>query len=174
MKRHGKINYPDFINACAAYVGKLRNLYNYDLQQKCHNMSRGDSNERVAIIGLMGELIFSHYLHSKGIKHTLNKILDNKPVVSWDIKISENCLIDVKTKKTDKIKRHFLVNKKGHHKEGKNVTHYVFIILGEDNNAEYFIFDKAEISKWEIINVKYSDAYSLDISEYKKNIKNEA
>lgn len=162
MNKTGIIYFPKFINGCAAYIGKLRNLYNYDLNETAPQYKRGDRSEEVNILGLKGELIFSHFLHSQNVEHELNKLLDNKPVSSWDIKIGSKHFIDVKTIRTDSAD--FLVNE-GAHRKNKGITHYAFVQIQTDQSAKYWVFSKSQVDNWEVKNVKYSNAYYLPINQ---------
>ena len=113
IEKSGLIDYPPFIHECAVYIGKLRDLYNYDMNEEAERFKRGDRSEYVNILGVKGELIYSYYLQSKGIKHNTAKLLSNRPVSSWDIKIKGiNKKIDVKTIRTDAPD--LLVNKEAH------------------------------------------------------------
>ena len=97
IEKTGLIDYPPFIHECAVYIGKLRDLYNYDMNEEAERFKRGDRSEYVNILGVKGELIYSYFLQSKGIKHDTAKLLSNRPVSSWDIKIKGvNKKIDVK------------------------------------------------------------------------------
>jgi hypothetical protein len=149
------IEYPDFINECAVYIGKLRNLYNYELNEEQERFKRGDLTEMADIIGVKGELIFSYYLHSLKIQHTLNKLLSNKPVYSWDIKIGDTTY-DVKTIKNNAP--HFLVNEEAHLKN-KGIDIYVFIQLLNNNKASIWKCNYDKVNEWPIANFKYTNAY---------------
>ena len=61
MERQGTIKYPNFINECAAYIGKLRHLYNYELNNQTDKYNRFGQSDLPDILGLKGELIFSYY-----------------------------------------------------------------------------------------------------------------
>ena len=103
MKKHGQIKYPYFINECAAYIGKLRNLTNYDLKLTYTKYDRGYQNEVVDILGVQGELIFCYYLDKLDIPYTATKLLSNKPLKEPDV-IVKGKKIDVKAvRKTAKF-----------------------------------------------------------------------
>lgn len=161
IEKSGLIDYPPFIHECAVYIGKLRDLYNYDMNEEAERFKRGDRSEYVNILGVKGELIYSYFLQSKGIKHNTAKLLSNRPVSSWDIKIKGiNKKIDVKTIRTDAPD--LLVNKEAHLKT-KDIDTYVFVQLINDETARYWVFKYEDVSNWDIKNVKYTDAYYLNI-----------
>ena len=62
FEKYGIIEYPPFIHECAVYIGKLRDLYNYDMNEEADRFKRGDRSEQVNILGVKGELIFSYHL----------------------------------------------------------------------------------------------------------------
>lgn len=159
MRKTGIINFPNYINFCATCIGKLRDLCNYDLKESNNKFKRGGKDESVDILGVKGELIFSHYLHLKGIKHEVNKLLDSKPVISWDIKIG-NYFIDVKAIRP--YAYDLLVNEDAH-KKSKGVTHYAFVQVLDNSIAKYWVFPKKEVDKWKVKKAKYSNAYFLPI-----------
>ena len=165
MQRTGMIHFPNYINTCAAYIGKLRDLVNYEMNEKAERFKRGGRSEYVNILGVKGELIFSHHLHAQNVEHVVNSLLENSPINSWDIKIKDNFFIDVKTIRTDAPD--LLVNESAHKKD-KGITHYVFIQLLEQTKARYWVYSKSEVDQWEIKNCKYSNAYFKPITEIKK------
>ena len=155
MERTGTIKYPNFINECAVYIGKLRHLYNYELTQKTDKYNRFGNSDEPDILGMKGELIFSFYLAKNDIEHTNAKLLSNKPIHEPDI-IINNKHIDVKT--INPNAPHFLVNEEAHKKD-KNVNAYAFIRLKDNNTADYWIFDYKEVNNWEVKFFKYTNAY---------------
>ena len=155
MKRQGIIQYPNFINECAVYIGKLRHLYNYELNESTDKYNRFGKSDEPDILGLKGEMIFSYYLGKNDIKHINASLLSNKPIKEPDI-IINNKNIDVKT--INPKAPHFLVNEEAHKKD-KNINTYVFIRLIDNESANYWIFDYEEVDKWDIKFFKYTNAY---------------
>lgn len=159
LEKTGTITYPPFINEVAVYIGKLRDLYNYNLNEQHERFKRGERSEQVNILGVKGELIFSYYLQANNISHEIGRLLNDKPVSAYDILV-ENKKIDVKTVRTDAPD--LLVNKEAHEKL-KGINSYVFVQPLTNNSARYWIFKHDEVSAWKIKNVKYTDAYFLTI-----------
>lgn len=163
----GIIKYPDFINVTSIYLGKLRDLYNVELNLKNPKYKRGDRSEFVNILGIKGELIVQHFLFQNQIQFSYSDILASKPVGTADIQISNEIRIDVKT--INDGAPDLLVNDEAHRKE-KNITHYWFVQpYVNDNNgksltvAGYWIYSKEEVDDWDIKSVKYTDAYYKEI-----------
>lgn len=161
MKRQGRIRYPEFINECAFYAGKLRNLYNYELNTKTDKYNRYGQSDDPDILGIKGELIFSYFLSKNDIEYTSTKLLSNKPLKEPDIIIG-NSTIDIKTIR--KESPHFLVNEEAHKKD-KGINMYVFVQIQDNNTADYWIFDYEEVNSWEVKFFKYTNAYSKLISD---------
>lgn len=171
FKKIGVIQYPDYINIISIYIGKLRDLYNVELNEKNGKYKRGEKGEFVNIMGVKGELIVQNFLFQQDIKFKYGEILSNKPVGGADIYIGDDIRIDVKT--LNDGAEHLLVNEEAH-KKTKNITHYWFIQpLINDNNgksltsAAYWIYTYDEVDNWEIKDVKYSYAYAMNIKSIK-------
>jgi len=167
FNKFGVIKYPDYINVVSIYMGKLRDLYNVELNLKNPKYKRGDLSEFVNILGIKGELAVQNFLFQNDISFRYSEILSNKPVGSADIFIGEDLRIDVKAIKDGAPD--LLVNKDAHEKN-KNITHYWFVqpLMNPNNGtdtttANYWIFTKEDVDSWEIKSVKYTDAYYKEI-----------
>lgn len=163
MEKQGTIKYPEFIDQASVWGGKLRDLYNYDLNEEYTRYKRGDKTEYVNILGVRGEMVFSYQLDKNNIDHTMNKMVDNKPVHSWDIKINKNGKrIDVKTSPPDS--KFYAVNKDAHESQKSNeIDSYAFVVLGPNQTATYTIFKKEEVDNWIIKDLGFSKAYTYQI-----------
>lgn len=166
MKIHGLISYPAYIDEISVYLGKLRDLYNADLNEKQVRFKRGDRSEFVNILGIRGELIFQHFLHQQGVPFSSCAMLDNRPVSSYDLRIDNGktyCL-DIKTIRTDAPD--LLVNAEAHQKAAaKSITHYVFIQITEPQQARYWIYTVDQVGSWDKKKVGYSEAHYLPLKE---------
>jgi hypothetical protein len=171
FEKSGVIQYPDYINIVSIYIGKLRDLYNVELNEKNNKYKRGELSELVNILGVKGELIVQNFLFQKNVKFTYGEILSNNPVKSGDVFIDIN-KIDVKT--INDGAEDLLVNVDAHQKQ-KNITHYWFVQPLVDmhgkalTTANYWIYIYEEVSNWKIKSVKYTDAYYMNV----KSILNE-
>ena len=165
FKKSGVIQYPDYINIISIYIGKLRDLYNTELNEKNPKYKRGELSEFVNILGIKGELIVQNFLFEQKVNFTYGEILSSKPVGSADVFIGSRN-IDVKS--INDGAAHLLVNKEAHEKN-KNITHYWFIQPLVDNNnkptttANYWIFTKEDVDDWKIDDFGYSYAYCKEI-----------
>lgn len=159
--KSGVITYPAFIDECAVYIGKLRDLINYDMNEQNPRFKRGDQTESVNILGVRGELIFSYYLHSLNKSHTMVKLLSHKPIASCDIVIGDR-KIDVKTVRPYAVD--LLVNVEAHKKK-RDVNAYVFVKPGGNCTAQFWMFDRKQIDSWPIKDANYSDAYYRKITD---------
>ena len=155
MNKKGEIEYPNFINECSVYIGKLRHLYNYDLNESTDKYNRFGKSVAPDILGLKGELIFSYFLAKNNIKHTNAKLLSNVPIKEPDIIIG-NKKIDVKTINADAP--HLLVNEEAHKKD-KNIDTYVFIQIKNNQSANYWVYSYKEVNSWDVKFFKYTNAY---------------
>jgi len=171
FEKVGVIKYPKFINIVSIYIGKLRDLYNVELNERNSKYKRGELSEFVNILGVKGELIIQHFLHSKDVVFRFSDILAQTPQGSADIYIGDTHRIDVKT--INDGAPDLLVNEEAHNK-GKNITHYWFVRPHTDasgkplTSADYWIFTYDEVSEWKVKNVKYSNAYYMELKELLK------
>lgn len=163
MKTRGTVSFPPFINNLSIIVGKLRDLYNSDMNERNARFKRGDRSKHVNVIGIRGELIAQHLLFMQNVPFESVELLSDKPVKACDIK-TPNARIDVKMVRTDAPD--LLVNKEAHNKK-KAVDYYLFIQQLTDTTARYWIYTYDDVSRWAIKNVKYSDAYYLSLQEGK-------
>jgi hypothetical protein len=123
---------------------------------------------RVDELGIKGELIFSHFLHSRGVEHVLDTMLGGRPICDWDIKINEKFLVDVKTMRTDSTD--FMINENTHKKKRGKITHYVFVRLTGKGSAEYYFFSTGEVDNWKIKDSRFSKIYYFPFNEYKQQL----
>lgn len=153
--------YPLYIDNVSILIGKLRDLFNSEMNEKDARFKRGERSEFVNILGVKGELIMQHHLHATGKKFTSVDLLSPRPISEPDI-ICGGSRIDVKTIRSDAPD--LLVNKDAHEKAGKGITHYCFVRCVKPGLASYWVYTWQDVNKWEIKNVKYSDAYYLPLN----------
>lgn len=157
--KHLQTDYPKILEPVAEVIGLQRIKANVELNKKVKRYQRGDKDPAIAKLGVLCELIFSYYLDENDIDHTLNKLLDDKPVVGFDIMINENAF-DVKGIPTGKNR--FLVNEEAHNKN-KGIDYYAFVRPNANYTADIWVYSKNEISSWEVINAGFSNAYHKTI-----------
>ena len=162
MKKSGKIIYPEFINDISYYLGMMRSMYNHSYFGIDKRYYRDENHYKVDEIGIKGELIFSYYLHTINIKHTLSKVINSKPIIDCDIYLNEyKKKIEIKTIKNDG--QHFMVMIQRHNK--KIIDYYCFIKLNDDNTADYSLVSYNDVASWQIKNFRYGDSYYKRINE---------
>lgn len=155
IKKCGLISYPKYIHNVAAIVGKLREIGNVELDRVVVRFKRGGKDSDVHILGLTGELIVQHYLHSLTIKYVAPPLMSINPISESDIRIGE-VGVDVKTVRPNK--KYLSVNAEAHRKKS-DVTHYWFVEPLEDELAQYWIYKKSEVDGWEQRKLRYSKAF---------------
>jgi hypothetical protein len=158
--RHIHTKYPDYINEVSKVIGSLRSKSNKEIKKKVKYFQRDGKEEELDVMGVKGELIFSHYLHSIGVEHKLNTLLNDKPVSEPDIIIGDKT-IDVKC--TRSTSPYFLVNERAHLKD-KNIGFYAFVMPFKNNTADIYICSYDSVNKWGVKNFKYTSAYYKLIS----------
>ena len=106
----------------------------------------------------MGELIVRHFFEENKIKNTFNPIIDIKPIQDCDV-ITEQGRYDIKALKD--TNQYFLVNEAAHNNKKKRelITHYLFVIIKTNNEANIISFSKKEIDGWDIVESRYTKVY---------------
>ena len=158
--RYIHTTYPEYINEVSKVIGSLRCKSNEVITQQVKYFQRGGKEEELDVMGVKGELIFSHYLHSIRVEHKVNTLLDHKPVSAPDIIIGDKT-IDVKCIRS--TSPHFLVNERAHLKD-KNIGFYAFVMPFKNNTADIYICSYDSVNKWGVKNFKYTKAYYKLIS----------
>lgn len=163
MKKRGVIKYPKYIDTVSIYLGKIRDMMNAEMNEDVERFKRGELSELVNILGVKGELIAQHYLFTNNIKYRSAKLIDARPVKYADIYI-DNIFIDVKSIRTDATD--LLVNKEAHENSDKLTTHYWFMqpLELDSATANFWFYSYEDVEKWNIKNVKYTDAYFMPLS----------
>lgn len=156
----GRITFPASLWAEAKTIGVARLAANKELMKACPRYSRGDKNEQVEILGVLGELIARHYLTRRNVDFTAAKLLDEAPVHMPDITVGD-ARLDVKASPGDRP--YLLVNLEAHLK-AKGVTHYWFLKLVSKTEALSFIFNYADVDKWPSKNFGYAEAKYISLT----------
>jgi hypothetical protein len=162
--KHITTKYPAYIDEVSEIIGLLRNKSNEQIMNNNSYYQRGGLEDKMDIMGVKGELIVSNYLHSQGIEHKLSKLLDDRPVSSEDINIDGKA-VDVKC--VNDNAPHLLVNEKAHLKD-KGIGYYAFVMPKPDHTAHIWLCSYEDVSKWNVRNFKYTNAYykQIDYGNY--------
>ena len=141
----------------AEQIGNARSVVNKELSIKKPRYDRGEKNEHVDTIGILGELIVMEYLTQKNQKFTMAKLLDFYPSKNADFVVKEK-RIDVKTKmKSEHLT--LLVNEEAHKKGINKIDLYWFVYILNENTAEFYFVNYEIVSNWECKLMKYTNAF---------------
>lgn len=157
----GDFSYPPFINNAAALIGKMRDVYNTEMNEDAAHFKRGDRSEYVNILGIKGEMIAQYYAFTRGVSYTAAKFLAQKPLGEPDIVIGDK-RFDVKAIRPDAPD--LLVNSAAHAK-AKNISDYWFVQCFDTNHARFWFYSHDEVSSWPEKDVKYSMARHKRIAD---------
>jgi len=154
------ITYPQYIDECAIYLGKLRDLYTAKIKQKdpIHQRDKDKNTENVNITGARGELVFFHHLFIHGIEHETPLLLSSGPISSYDVKV-EGIAVDVKTIRHDGSD--LLVREDQHQRAKAKIYAFLKVVPGQKAYIWTFRYD--DVSKWAIQPYKHNNCYCLPI-----------
>ena len=160
------IKYPESFWEIANQIGYARSVINKHLLKKNPRFDRGVKNTHVDTVGILGELIGINYLTEKKIDFEMAKLLELYPSKNADIIVKDK-KIDIKS--TYHFKNaHILVNKEAHIKGKNKIDKYWFIYILNKTEAELFLVNYDDITKWESKIMKYTEAYYIKREELKK------
>lgn len=161
----GIIKFPKVFWNIAEEIGMSRNTLNKDNNEKNPRFKRGNKENQVDTIGVIGELIARHFLTNNNQEFKASRLLDLYPEKNADI-IIENKRIDVKTKPIT-LFTDLLVNKEAHEKGHNVIDLYWFICLVDENTAEHYVVNYDDVSKWKYKKLKYTEAHYMDKNKLK-------
>ena len=147
----------------AEQIGNARIVVNKELSIKNPRYDRGEKNEHVDTIGILGELIVMEYLTQKNQEFKMVKLLDFYPSKTADF-VVKGKRIDVKTSKKSEYET-LLVNEEGHNKGLHKIDLYWFVYLLNENTAEFYFVNYDDVSNWKCKLMKYTNAYYKKIIE---------
>jgi len=160
-----EIDYPPLINPASIILGKLRDVYNAEMNEEAAHFKRGERSEHVNVLGVKGELIAQYFLFTRRSLYTATKLLAQKPLAEPDITVGDK-KFDVKAIRTDAPD--LLVNAVAHAK-AKGITDYWFVQCFDGNRARFWFYTHAEVSEWPQKDCKYSMAHYRTIKDIKKD-----
>ena len=155
------IKYPPLINEQALYVGGLRDITNAYMNELHPQYKRG--NLQVDQLGCKCEMIAQYHFWNNQLQYDADQMLGGKPIASYDISVL-TMQIDVKGIWPHQTE--LRVNHDAHNKD-KDVSHYMFIQphspdLSNDK-ATYWLYTKKDIDNWDLVELKYSKAYTKQL-----------
>ena len=154
-------NFPKSFWIIAQQIGNARIVVNKELSIKNPRYDRGEKNEHVDTIGILGELIVMEYLTQKNQEFKMVKLLDFYPSKTADF-VVKGKRIDVKTGKKSEYET-LLVNEEGHKKGLNKIDLYWFVYLLNENTAEFYFVNYNDVSNWNCKLMKYTNAYNKKI-----------
>jgi len=154
MVYKGEIKFPKMFNALATEISILRSKMSEDVYHKGSHRYRGDREEKISWLGIMGELIVRHYFEETRQKYKPTPLVDFKPIPGPDV-ITSNCRIDVKCADHNGL----FVNDQSYKNNKGDITHYLFIILKDEENAELRLYSYEDVGMWELKDLTYTPAY---------------
>tara|TARA_R100000781_G_C4067768_1_gene123411 strand:- start:158 stop:649 length:492 start_codon:yes stop_codon:yes gene_type:complete len=157
------IKYPASFWVIAEEIANARTRLNKSNRKNNPRFDRGNKNNYVDVLGVVGELIVLNYLTEKNIDYTMIKILNPYPSKEADFTV-KNKRIDVKTNEDSKYKS-VLVNEEAHKKGLGKIDLYWFVYIIDKQNCEFYFADYNDVSKWDCKLMKYTNAYYSKIKK---------
>ena len=145
------VEFPACLHKIAEQIGHIRGLKNaYKNRPKKYD--RADKNSYVDKIGVLGELIFLHFLEESEIEYKMVNLVDNYSSKNADFVVN-NQRLDVKCK-ADTYPT-FILHKESHTKGKGLIDYYVFVYVKSKTTAEIHKFSYQEVDEWQEKDLKY-------------------
>jgi len=154
--------YPVEYNTIAFIIGFLRSESNKKLKDEHKEYDRGDINNDVDALGVLGELLAGFVCFNNRIDYQMAPLLSDSPKPEPDI-IFNGKRLDAKMTRDDLT--YLAVNENAHNKIEKGITHYWFFQKTAINTARHWIYTYEQVSEWDVRQLAYSPAYCLDIDK---------
>lgn len=145
------IKYPACLHRIASEIGHIRGLKN-QYKNRPAKYDRKDKNDYVDKIGVLGELIFLHFLESSEIEYKMVNLVDNYSSKNADFVVN-NQRLDVKCK-ADNYPT-FILHKESHLKGKGLIDYYVFVYVKSKTTAEIHKFSYQNVENWQEKELKY-------------------
>lgn len=159
------IKFPKSFWAIAEQIGQARSVVNQKILENNPRFDRGEKNNHVDTIGILGELIVMDYLTRKDQKFEMAKLLDFYPSKNPDFVIRKK-RIDVKASKRSHHKS-LLVNEEAHKKGAGKIDLYWFVEILDQESCNFYFTDYNNVSGWNCKLMKYTRAYYMNINDLK-------
>jgi hypothetical protein len=159
----GTFDFPVCLWSVAQELGVLRERSNEHLYETHPEYYRGNARkrDRVAVLGVLGELVARHHLCSHRANFTAAPLLAERPEVAADI-VNYGARLDVKA--VPYYGRYLLVNEAAHRKAGKEVDLYWFLRIINQHQAEHYWAPFDEVSAWPVMSFGYAPAFYREIA----------
>ncbi len=151
--------YPKSLWVIAEEIADWRTTLNKRNRNNNPRFDRGEKNNYVDILGVVGELIVLDYLTEKNINYEMIKLLNPYPSKEADFTV-KNKKIDVKATENSKYQS-VLVNEEAHKKGLGKIDLYWFVYILEKENCEFYFANYNDVSNWECKLMKYTKAFFI-------------
>jgi len=158
-----KYKYPKSLWLIAEEIANARTETNKNNRKNNPRFDRGEKNNDVDILGVVGELIVLDYLTEKNVDFKMLKILNPFPTKEADFTV-RNKKIDVKATRQSKYLS-VLVNEEAHKKGLGKIDLYWFVYIIDNENCNFYFSDYDDVSKWDCKLMKYTNAFYRKIKE---------
>lgn len=153
-----RIEYPSYYKEVAKHLGEKREKASAAIAANNPRYQRPNP-DKVNQLGLLGELIVLHFLEGKNESYIHAPFVEETPYQGPDVEWNGK-LFDIKT--CNENARYLLVNAEAAQKL-KGVSHYWFVKILNDREAQMWVFPKEDVSKWPVKNFGYTDAHYMQI-----------
>jgi hypothetical protein len=148
-------------------IASARTILNEKNRANNPKFDRGEKNDDVEILGVMGELIVLDYLLTNtNRKFKMTNLVNRYGSKDPDFVI-DNKRIDVKANKHSDF-LNVSMNKDAHKRGLGIIDLYWFVYILNKEECDFYFVDYDEVSKWDYKFMKYSDAFYCNIQNLKK------
>jgi len=151
--------YPKSFWLIAEEIANARTEMNKNNRKNNPKYDRGDKNNDVDVLGVIGELIVMDYLVTNDIEFEMLPILNQYPLKDADFIVRDK-RIDVKATRSSQYLS-VMVNEEAHKKGIGKIDMYWFVYILDKANAEFYFADYEDVSKWECKLMKYTNAFFI-------------
>ena len=151
--------YPKSLWVIAEEIADWRTTLNKGNRSNNPRFDRGEKNNYVDVLGVVGELIVLDYLTEKNIPYKMIKILNPYPSKEADFTVKSK-KIDVKATEDSKYKS-VLVNEEAHKKGLGKIYLYWFVYILDKENCEFYFANYKDVNNWECKLMKYTNAFFI-------------
>ena len=161
-----RYRYPKSLWVIAEEIAHARTTLNEKNRANNSEFDRGEKNDHVDTLGVVGELIVLDYLTENNCNFSMIKILNSYPSKEADF-VFKNKRIDVKANEHSSFSS-VLVNEKAHKKGLGIIDLYWFVYILDKENCHFYFADYEEVSEWDCKLMKYTEAFYCKVQKLKK------
>ena len=157
------IQYPEMFLNLANEIGETRTMLSRKYYKKGTEKYRGENENKISSLGILGELIARHYLTENNMPFKAAPLIALKPIAEPDIYLlTDKNGVDVKS--LEYYTKELYVNKDAHNNADKRPDYYWFIKIDKYNcNANFYFVDSDDVNGWNIEPKRYTDVYCKSI-----------